>query len=235
MDSFQRDVKRYGLPLALYTDKQTTYKSPAEPTVEEQLAGRKPQSQFERSLAELGVAAIHAHSPQAKGRIERLFKTLQGRLIKELRLASSVTITAANRFWATWLPRDNRRFGVHPTQATDLHRPRPAARERDRVLCLKTTRGVRRDWMVAYHGYLYQLETNVRTTQVVVEERLDGTIAITHHDRPLRSHALTSRPVRGMAPTPLAPPRRPVKPKPTHPWHRRFVPEHHKPAEIAMT
>ena len=97
-DSFRRYVTHDGMPLALYTDKHTTYKSPAAPTVEEQLAGRGPHSQFERSLAELGVAVIHAHSPQAKGRVERLFRTFQDRLIKELRLAGVATLDAANQF-----------------------------------------------------------------------------------------------------------------------------------------
>ena len=67
MDSFRRYVTHDGIPLALYTDKPTTYKSPAEPTVKEQLAGRMPHSQFERSLAELGVAVIHAYSPRPRG------------------------------------------------------------------------------------------------------------------------------------------------------------------------
>jgi hypothetical protein len=104
MDSFGRYVKQYGMPLAVYADKHTTYKSPAQPTVDEQLAGEKPQSQFERSLAELGVKMLHAHSPQAKGRIERLFSTFQDRLIKELRLAGIATLSEANRFLDTYLP-----------------------------------------------------------------------------------------------------------------------------------
>ena len=114
MDSFTRYGRRYGLPLAVYTDKHTTYKSPAEPTVDEQLEGHKPHSQFERSLAELGVELIHAHSPQAKGRVERLFGTFQDRLIKELRLAGSATLEAANGFLETYLPAYNQRFTVPP-------------------------------------------------------------------------------------------------------------------------
>src|SRR5437899_2962410 len=82
MDSFGRYVKRYGIPLAVYADKHTTYQSPAQPTVEEQLAGGEPTSQFGRALGELGVELVPAHSPQAKGRVERLFKTFQDRLIK---------------------------------------------------------------------------------------------------------------------------------------------------------
>jgi transposase len=80
MDSFQRYVQRYGMPLAVYADKHTTYRSPAEPTVDEQLAGTKPQSQFGRALRELGVDLLAAHSPQAKGRVERLFQTFQAAL-----------------------------------------------------------------------------------------------------------------------------------------------------------
>jgi hypothetical protein len=235
MDSFGRYVRRYGVPHSAYADKHTTYRAPGEPTVAQQLAGEKPQSQFERALAELGVTLIHAHSPQAKGRVERLFKTLQDRLVKDLRLAGIATIEAANGFLEMWLPRYNRRFAVQPAQAADLHRPSPTARELDRMLCLKAIRVVRRDWTVAHHGTLYQLESNVRAAQVVVEERLDGTMRITHRGRPLRYHAITTRPATVTAPPPLVPPRRPIKPKPTHPWHRRFLPEHHKPVETTMT
>ena len=91
MDSFQRYVTRYGIPLAVYADKHTTYQSPAQPTVDEQLAGVEPTSQFGRALGELGVDLIPAHSPQAKGRVERLFHTFQDRLIKEMRLAGIAT------------------------------------------------------------------------------------------------------------------------------------------------
>jgi hypothetical protein len=87
MDSIARYVTQYGIPLAVYADKHTTYQSPAQPTVEEQLAGVEPTSQFGRALGELGVELVAAHSPQAKGRVERLFKTFQDRLSKELRLA----------------------------------------------------------------------------------------------------------------------------------------------------
>jgi transposase len=234
MDSFRRYVTHYGLPLALYTDQHTTYKSPAAPTVAEQLAGRRPHSQFERSLAELGVTVIHAHSPQAKGRVERLFKTLQDRLVKDLRLAGIATIEAANQFVEAWRPGYNRRFAVPPAQAADLHRPRPASRDLDRSLCLKTTRVVRRDWTVAHHGQLFQIETPIHTHAVRVEDHLDGTMRITHRGQPLRYHAITARPVRVMVPTPPAAPQRPVKPKPTHPWHRRILPDRHKTAATPM-
>jgi hypothetical protein len=235
MDSFRRYVRRYGIPHGAYADKHTTYRSPGEPTLAQQLAGEKSQSQFERALAELGVELIHAHSPQAKGRVERLFKTLQDRLVKDLRLAGISTLAAANRFLEPWLLRYNRCFAVQPTQAADLHRPPPTRHELDRILCLKTTRVVRRDWTVAHHSQLFQIETQVQAHEVLVEEHLDGTMRITHRGHPLRYHAITLRPVRVMAPTPPAAPRRPAKPKPTHPWHRRFLPERQKAAATPMT
>ena len=152
MDSFQRYVTRYGIPLAVYADRHTTYQSSAKPTVEEQLAGREPLSQFGRALSELGVELIPAHSPQAKGRVERLCKTVQDRLVKELRLAGVSTLDEANRFLEDYLPLDNQRFSVQPAQPADLPRPRPAHRELDRILCLQTTRCLRKDFTIAHQG-----------------------------------------------------------------------------------
>lgn len=235
MDSFHRYIRQYGIPLALYADKHTTYHSPAPPTVEEQLAGAKPTSQFGRALGELGVELIAAHSPQAKGRVERLFKTVQDRLVKELRLAGIATIEAANRFLGEWLPSYNRRFTVQPAQAADLHRPRPAHRELDRRLCLKTTRRLRNDFTIAHQGRLYQIRETIRTPHVLVEERVDGTMRITHQGRPLGFHVITARPVKAAAVTPIHPLRRPVTPRPDHPWRRRLRPERRSPASVANT
>lgn len=219
MDSFQRYMTRYGIPLAVYADKHTTYQSPAQPTGEEQLAGAMPRSQFGRALDELGIELIPAHSPQAKGRIERLFKTFQDRVTKEMRLAGVSTLDAANRFLDAYLLRYNRRFAVEPAQAADLHRPRPASRELNSILCLKTTRVVRRDGTVAHQGQLYQIDQPVRTTQVLVEDRLDGTRRITHQGRPLRYHAIPARPRKAAGPEKLMPPRHPVTPRADHPWN----------------
>ena len=228
-------MRRYGVPHGVYTDNPTTYRALGEPTVAQQLAGEKPQSQFERALAALGVTVIPAHSPQAKGRVERLFKTLQDRLVNDLRLAGRATIEAANQFVETWLPRYTRRFAVPPTQPADLHRPGPARHDLDRSLCLKPTRVLRRDWTVAHHGQFCQIRDHIRATQVQGEERIDGTMRITHHGQPLTYQALAARPVRGRALTPPAAPRRSVKPKWTHPWHRRVLPDRHKAVATSMT
>lgn len=224
LDSFQCYIRQQGIPLAVYADKHTTYRSPAEPTVEEQLAGTKPQSQFGRALAELGVELIAAHSPQAKGRVERLFKTFQDRVIKELRLAAVSTLDAANAFLTGYLPIYNRRFAVPPAQTADLHRPRPARGELDRILCIKTKRVLRRDWTVAHNGHLYQVQTNVRATQVVMEERVDGTLRITHQGHVLAYARIAARPGRPAAPQPVSRQHRPVTQARTHPWRKRALP-----------
>ena len=91
MESFRRYIERYKIPMSIYLDKHTTYKSTGRPTIEEELTGTGPLSEFERAMKELGVEVIHAGSPQAKGRIERLFKTFQDRLTKEMRLRSIST------------------------------------------------------------------------------------------------------------------------------------------------
>lgn len=224
LDSFQCYIRQHGIPLAIYADKHTTYRSPAEPTVEEQLAGTTPQSQFGRALAELGVELIAAHSPQAKGRVERLFKTFQDRVIKELRLAAVSTLDAANAFLTGYLPIYNRRFAVPPAQTADLHRPRPARGELDRLLCIKTKRVLRRDWTVAHNGHLYQVQTNVRATQVVMEERVDGTLRMTHQGHVLAYARIAARPGRPAAPQAVPRPHRPVTQARTHPWRKRALP-----------
>lgn len=236
MDSFHRYVTQEGIPLAVYADKHTTYRSPAEPTVEEQLAGTKPQSQFGRALRELGVELIAAHSPQAKGRVERLFKTFQDRLIKELRLAGVTTLEDANRFLEEYLPRYNRRFAVPAAQAADLHRPTPTARELARSLCIKTTRCLRKDFTIAHEGRLYQVHDHLRATHVVVEAHVDGTMRLTHQGRPLSFHAISARPsAPAVEATVVQRPPRPVVPKLDHPWRKRLLPKRGSHAAAAGT
>ncbi len=235
LDSFTRYVTRYGIPLAVYADKHTTYQSPAPPTVNEQLAGVKPTSQFGRALGELGVELIPAHSPQAKGRVERLFKTFQDRVIKEMRLADVSTLDAANQFLTGYLPIYNQRFAVQPAQAADLHRPRPTHQELNRILCLKTTRCLRRDWTVAHHGQLYQVRSNVRATHVIVEDRVDGTMWMTYNGRPLTYQAIVAHPLRVPPPPTIARQQRTVTPTRAHPWRKRLLPTRDTRAAAALT
>jgi transposase len=221
MDSFKGYLQRRGLPMTVYCDKHTTYRSPAEPTLAEQLAGVEPQSQFGRALAELGVALIHAHS---KGRVERLFKTCQDRLVKELRLAGIATMAEANRFLERYLPIYNQRFAVKPAQRADLHRPLPAGCDLEAILCTKTARAVRNDQTVTHHGRWYQIEEHLRARTVVVEERLDGAIRIMAGGQPVRYHEIVSRPVRiEHAVSPVLLRRRKTRPAAEHPWRKAIL------------
>ena len=235
MDSFQHYVQQYGIPLAIYADKHTTYQSPASPSVEEQLAGVMPMSQFGRALGELGVELIPAHSPQAKGRVERRFNTFHDRVIKERRLADVSTLDAANQCLKGSLPIYNRRFAVQPAQAADLHRPKLAGGDLNRILCIKTTRCLRRDGAVAHHGHLYQVRTTVRAAHVMGEERVDGTMWMTHKGRPLTYQAIVARPLR-VPPSPrIVRPQRPVTPTRAHPWRKRLLPEGTRHAAAGIT
>lgn len=101
----------HGLPECFYHDRHTILHSPADQSIEDELAGKEPQSQVQRVMSELGIASIPAHSPQAKGRIERLWKTLQDRLIKEMSIAGISSISEANAFLPGFIKRFNARFG----------------------------------------------------------------------------------------------------------------------------
>jgi len=212
MDSFGGYIRRYGIPLKVYLDKHTTYKSNGKPSLEEELAGVEPLSEFERALKELGVEVIHAHSAQAKGRVERFFGTLQDRLVKEMRLRGIGSIEEANLFLEEYWPEFNRRFGVDPREKGDLHRPVPRGLKLEDVLCIKGKRALRNDFTVAYNRRLYQVEDSIRASKVVVYEGLDGSIRLKHKGRILK--------IREIATRPLAERREPVRPKPKE----RYVP-----------
>jgi hypothetical protein len=212
MDSFRQYLKGHGIPVRVYLDKHTTYKSPGEPTVAEQLAGVGPLSEFERALKELGVEVIHAHSAQAKGRIERFFGTLQDRLVKEMRLGGIQSIEEANVFLEAYWPEFNRRFAVDPEEKEDLHRPVGRGLKLDEVLCIKVKRSLRNDFTVAYHRKLYQVEDPIRASNVMVYEGLDGSIRLKYRGRQLKIREITARP--------LTERREPVRPTPK----KRYVP-----------
>lgn len=182
-DSFKRYIQRYGIPQSVYLDKHSTYKSQAKASIEDELNNRKPMSQFERALDELGVQVIHAHSPQAKGRIERLFGTLQDRLIKEMRLKGISSKTQANKFLGTYLPVYNKRFSFKAAQTANLHRPRPRSQNISEVLCVKKRRTVRNDSTIAYNKKLYQLADIKPNKKVIVHEKTDESIVIKYQEK----------------------------------------------------
>ncbi len=220
MDSFKRYAKKYGLPMSVYLDKHTTYKSPAKLSVKDAIDGTEPMSEFERAMKALGVKVIHAHSPQAKGRIERLFRTFQDRVIKEMRLRGISTIEEANKFLAVYLPLYNRKFRVKPRQEDNLHREIPKGIKLDSILCIKTERVLRNDATVAHNGNLYQIMDKTDAKRVMVEEKINGKMDITHKGIRLRYKEITERPQREQK-KPLASLLKKKKiyiPAANHPW-----------------
>lgn len=146
-----------GLPLALYSDRHDIFHARREPTLAEQLQNRRPLTQFGRAMEELGVTMSKAYSPQAKGRVERLWGVLQDRLVVELRLAGAATLLEANRLLDRYLSGHNRRFGVAPREPAAVWRPAPDVRRLDRILCLKEPRVVGRDHVVSFEGLALQV------------------------------------------------------------------------------
>ncbi len=218
MDSFRRYIKRYGIPQSVYLDKHSTYKSPAKQSIEDELEDRKPMSQFERSLAELVVTVHHANSPQAKGRVERSFRTLQDRLVKEMRLAGVNSVGEANEFLIKYLPTHNTKFKVKPVSEVDLHRPALFKRELDKIFCIRENRTLRNDFTIAYNGKLYQIKDAVKAQKVAVEERMDGSLHISYRGLDLRYREIKRRAVKEKVQKPLLIDRR--YQSPDHPWKR---------------
>src|SRR4030065_1556474 len=226
MESFKHYILKYGIPMSVYLDRHSTYKSTGKPTIEDELANKMPKSQFERALEELGVRVIHAYSPQAKGMIERLFKTLQDRLIKEMRLKGIRTKDEANEFLKHYLKGHNKRFVFKPAKEGDLHRGIPKDADIDRILCIKTKRTPRNDFTISHDGNLYQITERVNGKEVIVEERVDGSMHIICDNRRLKFKEITSRPVRDKVTEPKTIQSKPKKvciPPKEHPWRKNHA------------
>jgi hypothetical protein len=181
-------------------------------------------SHFEKSLDELEIEVIHANSPQAKGRVERLFKTLQDRLVREMRIAGIKSVAEANEFLSTYLPKYNRKFKKQAASDADLHRTAPHSRELDRILSIREERTVRNDFTIAHNGILYQIEQATRARKVTAEERLDGTLHITYNGQDLRFRKITKMPTMDTSEAPLLlQEKQPWVPPVDHPWRKIFL------------
>jgi transposase len=151
-------AQHYGLPLSIYHDRHTILRSPKQATLDEQLAGQPPMSQVQRVMAELGIESIAAYSPQAKGRIERLWRTLQDRLTKELRLAGCNTLAEANAFLPAFRERYNARFAQAPADPQSAWVPLPADFDSAYYFASRETRKVRADHCIRVAGQWLQLQ-----------------------------------------------------------------------------
>jgi len=198
-------VKRHGLPRSFYVDRDSIYRVNREARADEALAGEPALSQFGRAMKELGVELICAHSPQAKGRVERRHGVLQDRLVKALRLEGISAVEAANRYLEeTFLPELNARFTVAAKRRSDLHRRVRAGVDLARVLAFQEERVVQNDWTLRWRNRWLQLTAaNQRWSmvrkRVLVCEQLDGTIRLVYHGRELVWRELPERPERAPA------------------------------------
>ncbi len=183
MRMFRSIVVEKGIPLSVYADRHSIFKINREATVEEQLTGEIPKTQVHRALRELGITYRAAYSPQAKGRVERHFRTMQDRLVSELGLLSATSLYEANRVLLDFISDYNRRFTVTPAEEEPAWLPTPKNLDLDTVFCFKETRTVKPDNTVSYKGHSLQIEPNPKRSsyvkaKVLVHELLTGDIRI---------------------------------------------------------
>ena len=232
-------LRRFGRPVAHYTDKNSIFQKAGPQPLPEQLRGDPLRTQFGRALSELGIEWIAAHSPQAKGRIERLFETLQDRLVKEMRLAGIDSLEGANHFLEMrFLPEWEQRFTVAPRNARNAHRRLGREQHLEEILSVRVARRVAQDHTVSWDGNRWgvlreEVCAGLRGAAVEIERRLDGSHWLRYRGRylhlracpePLRPSASPS----GLRPPGLAKqtprPQTKIKPKyhvpADHPWRR---------------
>ena len=194
MDLLERWLRTYGRPLALYTDRHGIFEvhEKGQP-----LADPDAVTQFGRALGELDIALIRAHSPQAKGRVERSFGTAQDRWVKELRLAKARTCAAANAVLDGLLPKHNRRFAVAPRVTTDGHRALGRGFDLGSILSVWHERVVSNDYVVRWAHRHYQLlppaVPGLRGGRVVIEERRDGGVVMRFGTHRLRYREIDAK------------------------------------------
>jgi hypothetical protein len=243
MDLLGRWLRKYGRMVALYADRAGHLQVNRAPTAEEARCGRQAETQVRRALRELEIGFIAAHSPQAKGRVERSHGVDQDRLIKELRLRGISTIEEANRFLESeYTPRCNRKFAVRPASGVDAHR-RLVGYDLAAILSVQESRAVANDYTVQYLGQKWQIARQstgggLRGSRVIVEKRFNGTVRLRFRGRYLKAQRIAVKrpaappeaaksPRRGRAtsgsglrPTPCAARPQPYKPPPDHPWRK---------------
>jgi len=225
-----RMCRDHGVPAAVYRDRSGIF-APIRPGGPLGDAG----AQVGRAFAELGISSVAAASPQAKGRVERLWGTCQDRLVSELRLAGAADLDSANVVLGRFIERFNAQFGVAPTIATPAWRPSPAARDLDRICAFRWPRVVGNDNTVRVEGAILQLPPSragrgLTGRRVEVELRLDGRLLVVDRGRilialPVSPDLHELRGVRLLAThgprvAPGGAERAGYPPRPDHPWNR---------------
>jgi hypothetical protein len=185
-------LKLYGKPLIFYLDKHSTFNINRQATIEEELKDQKPLTQFGRAMDQLRIELILANSPQAKGRVERLFETLQDRLVKELRLEGISTKEEGTRYFREiYIPKHNAKFAVPPKDPANAHRVLLSSDDLLRIFTVQTKRIISKALVVQYKNTRYQIDTKgayqylLQKQPILVEENKEGTIVFRHKDKVL--------------------------------------------------
>ena len=227
MTVFGEYVGHYGRPRSLYVDRASIYETTRDSTVEEALQETAPLTQFGRAMRELGVELILAHSPQAKGRVERRHGVFQDRFVKALRLQQINTLESANSYLEReYLDELNEKFHVAARSSLNLHRPLPRGLNLNHVLCYQEQRVVQNDWTVSWCNRILQLgaehqKLSLARKKIMVSELLDGSIRLTWGSRLLSWTEVTTRPSKAKPkPSHPVPIKAPYKPAANHPWRR---------------
>lgn len=225
MSVFEEYVGYYGLPLALYVDRDAIYKTTRDSTVDESLANRMPLTQFGRAMSELEVELILANSSQAKGRVERRHQVFQDRLVKALRLEKIDSLVSANTFLEqSFLDSLNNKFHVEARSTVNVHRKLRLGIKLHHVLCYREERVVQNDWTVSWCNRYFQLDEahqrlSLARKTIEVNELLDGTIRLVYKGRELLWRELVERaPAINKKRPPTTPTKAPYKPVANHPW-----------------
>ena len=227
-------LERYGRPLAFYTDKAGMFQVAVKSKQQEQREGldrqQMPPTQIARALGELSIVWIPAHSPQAKGRVERQFQTAQDRLVKGMRVAGVRTLEEANAYLEDeYLPWWNKTLVVMPASAEDAHRPLGKEHDLAAILSHVEQRQVTNDYTIRWDGKFYQIDrrdvrAGMRKSRVRVEQRLDGSLAVRFQDRYLRVRrcAQPMRELQLAQAVAAKPPKPAAKPKHKSDWMDNF-------------
>lgn len=199
LDFMQRFIKKFGIPHALYLDKHSTYTTSRNPNLEEQLKNSYPTTQFQRVMHSLDIDTISAHSPQAKGRIERSFGTLQDRLIKELRLANISSIDDANNFLEFYLPKYNSKFSVKPKSNTSLFKSVPENFDYKWTFSIQDKRTILNDYTIQWHNRLFLINKPSlaqKKQPVFLQQALDGSLRFLYKNHFIDVKEITNKNVK---------------------------------------
>lgn len=222
-------LNKNGLPISIYLDKFSAYKVNHKNATD----NKDMITQFQRASNQVGFKLIFANSPQAKGRVERMNKTLQDRLVKELKLANITTIEKANEFLQEYIPKFNAKFAVVPSKKTDLHKKinKLLKQKLPQIFSIQNRRVVMNDYTIRFENQYFQLNLEQPTTvykkdAVIIEEHLNSEIKINFKERYLNYKLLSERPKKEIDVKLLALTARKKsewKPPADHPWRKPFL------------